>query len=109
MRVKATRSFSGLVSMAKGDTRNLEEGPVLKDLLSCGYVEPVETLNAEQQEPEPLAEAAELQPEPAGSEEAAELQPETVGGEETPAVQETPAATPKETVKKTTKKSSRKG
>lgn len=102
MKVKATRSFSGLVSMAKGDTRNLEEGPVLKDLLSCGYVEPVETVSVGQQESAP-------QPETAGEEEAAELQPETADGEEMAAVQETQAAAVTEkSVKKTAKKSSRK-
>lgn len=42
MKVKATKSFSGLVNMAKGSIRDLPEGPILSDLLSCGYVECIE-------------------------------------------------------------------
>lgn len=36
MTVKATTNFSGTVSMAKGEERELPAGPVLNDLLSCG-------------------------------------------------------------------------
>jgi len=41
MKVKATKSFSGLVTMAKGSVREIPEGPILTDLLSCGYVEKI--------------------------------------------------------------------
>lgn len=40
MKVKATTNFSGTVSMAKGEERELPAGPVLNDLLSCGYIVP---------------------------------------------------------------------
>ena len=41
MRIKATTSFSGTVSMSAGEERELEAGAILTDLLSCGYVMPV--------------------------------------------------------------------
>lgn len=43
MKVKATTSFSGTVSMSAGEERELEAGAVLTDLLSCGYVVPTES------------------------------------------------------------------
>lgn len=42
MKVKATTNFSGTVSMAKGEERELPAGPVLTDLISCGYIVPAE-------------------------------------------------------------------
>lgn len=42
MTVKATTNFSGTVSMAKGEERELPAGAVLTDLLSCGYIVPVD-------------------------------------------------------------------
>lgn len=42
MTVKATTNFSGTVSMAKGEERELPAGSVLNDLLSCGYIVPVD-------------------------------------------------------------------
>ncbi|MBQ8195407.1 MAG: hypothetical protein IJZ47_08575 [Oscillospiraceae bacterium] len=42
MKVKATVSFSGTVTMAKGDAKDIKEGPVLNDLLKAGYVEKIE-------------------------------------------------------------------
>lgn len=42
MKVKATVSFSGTVTMAKDDIKDIKEGPVLNDLLKAGYVEKVE-------------------------------------------------------------------
>lgn len=44
MKVKATLSFGGKINMAKGETRDIPDGAVLKDLLRCGYVEPVEVI-----------------------------------------------------------------
>lgn len=38
MKVKATVSFSGTVTMAKDDIQDIKEGPVLNDLLKAGYV-----------------------------------------------------------------------
>lgn len=42
MRVKATVSFSGAVSMLKGHTQNIADEQVLNDLLACGYVVPAD-------------------------------------------------------------------
>ena len=42
MKVKATVSFSGTVTMAKDDIKDIKEGPVLNDLLKAGYVVKVE-------------------------------------------------------------------
>ena len=42
MIVKAQVSFSGLISMYAGETRDIPAGEVLNDLLAAGYVEPVE-------------------------------------------------------------------
>ena len=38
MKVKATVSFSGTVTMAKDDIKDIKEGPVLNDLLKAVYV-----------------------------------------------------------------------
>lgn len=46
MKVKAVLSFGGKVNMGRGEVRNIPDGEVLKDLLKCGYVEPVEPLPA---------------------------------------------------------------
>lgn len=46
MRVKALTSFSGAISMAKGEERDIQNGVLLKDLLQAGYIE---TLEAEKQ------------------------------------------------------------
>lgn len=42
MTVKATTNFSGTVSMIRGEERELPAGAVLNDLLSCGYIVPVD-------------------------------------------------------------------
>ena len=38
MAYKATRSFSGIISMKKGDVRDITDAEVAKDLLRAGYV-----------------------------------------------------------------------
>lgn len=38
MKVKATVSFSGTVTMAKDDIKDIKDGPVLNDLMKAGYV-----------------------------------------------------------------------
>lgn len=38
MAYKATRSFSGIVSMKKGDVKDINDSEVAKDLLRAGYV-----------------------------------------------------------------------
>lgn len=42
MKVRALISFTGIVSMRKGEERELADKRVLKDLLNCKYVEEVE-------------------------------------------------------------------
>lgn len=41
MKVRAVENFSGLISMRKGEERELEDELLLKDLLRAGYVEEV--------------------------------------------------------------------
>lgn len=41
MKVKALVSFAGIVTMAKGEEREIKDSYVLKDLLRVGYVEEV--------------------------------------------------------------------
>ena len=50
MLVKAKHSFAGVISMGKGEERELSEGAVLKDLLSAGYVEEVKKKAVKQSE-----------------------------------------------------------
>lgn len=50
MRVKATVSFAGIVSMRKGEERDLKDRRILDDLIRAGYVESIEN-------PEPPKEA----------------------------------------------------
>ena len=42
MKVKAKVSFAGNITMAKGETKNIDSDEVAKDLIGAGYVEPVE-------------------------------------------------------------------
>ena len=46
MLVKARISFAGKISMYAGEVKEVEEGPVLQDLLRAGYVE-IEAKEAE--------------------------------------------------------------
>ena len=39
MAYRALKSFSGLVSMVKGEVRELEDEGIVKDLLKSGYIE----------------------------------------------------------------------
>ncbi len=39
MAYRALKSFSGLVSMVKGEVREIEDEGIVKDLLKSGYVE----------------------------------------------------------------------
>jgi len=41
MSYKAIKSFSGLVSMKKGEVREIENDNIVKDLLNAGYIEEV--------------------------------------------------------------------
>lgn len=39
MAYRATKSFSGLVFMVKGEVRELEDEKIVKDLIKSGYIE----------------------------------------------------------------------
>lgn len=39
MAYRATKSFTGLVSMVKGEVRELEDEKIAKDLIKSGYIE----------------------------------------------------------------------
>lgn len=41
MAYKALKSFSGIVSMKKGETKEIKDQEVVKDLLQAGYIEEV--------------------------------------------------------------------
>ena len=41
MKIRAKLNFSGLISMRKGEERELEDELLLKDLLKAGYIEEV--------------------------------------------------------------------
>lgn len=43
MKVKAKISFGGLVSMRKGEEREISDEAILSDLLSAGYVKEIKT------------------------------------------------------------------
>ena len=36
---KALKSFSGLISMARGEIREIKDSALVADLLKCGYIE----------------------------------------------------------------------
>lgn len=42
MTYKAMISFSGLVSMAEGEVREISDSSLAKELLKCGYIAEVE-------------------------------------------------------------------
>ena len=41
MAYKALKSFSGLVSMKKGDVKEIKDQEIVKDLLRAGYIEEI--------------------------------------------------------------------
>ena len=71
MKVKATTSFAGNVSLHKGEEREMESGQTLSALLKAGYVEPLET-DKEPADPEADEEPAD----PEADKEPAELKAE---------------------------------
>lgn len=42
MEYKATVGFSGLISMGKGEVKEIKDKDVADDLLKAGYIEPIE-------------------------------------------------------------------
>lgn len=41
MKVKALKSFSGVISMYAGEVRDIQTQAILDDLTEAGYIEPV--------------------------------------------------------------------
>lgn len=50
MLVKALKSFAGAVSMGAGETRDIDDEAILRDLLDAGYVEAEKVANAKEAE-----------------------------------------------------------
>jgi hypothetical protein len=42
MKVRALIGFSGLVSMRKGEVKEIRDKDIVADLLRAGYIEPIE-------------------------------------------------------------------
>ena len=66
MKIKALCSFAGAISMVKNEVKDCDASLVVNDLLSCGYVEvvetpPLESIELEKSEPE---ESEQVKPEP---------------------------------------------
>lgn len=69
-KIKALTSFSGIISMCVGETRNVDDDTVVADLLRAGYVEeignPAEAVEAENptdsEEAQQPAEVEEVKP-----------------------------------------------
>lgn len=45
-KVKAKVSFAGIVTMGAGETRDIQNEEIVKDLVSAGYVEEIKTEKA---------------------------------------------------------------
>ena len=58
MKVKAKVSFSGIISMGKGQVKDIADEAIIKDLLKAGYVEEVKDPAKEEQEPKTKAKKA---------------------------------------------------
>lgn len=59
MRIRATRSFAGVISMRKGQEMDCDNKKVVQDLLNCGYVEKVKVSKAAKTEDTEQPESAE--------------------------------------------------
>ena len=42
MKYRALKGFSGLISMRKGEAREIKDKYIVDDLLNAGYIEPIE-------------------------------------------------------------------
>lgn len=47
---KALISFSGLISMTKGQVREIKDKAIIKDLLKAGYIEEVKSTKKKKEE-----------------------------------------------------------
>ena len=74
---RALKGFAGLISMRKGDVKEIKDEALVNDLLRAGYIEPV-TVEAEAEavEPEPI-EAVEATEAAAEVNESEAVEPET--------------------------------
>lgn len=45
---KALKSFSGLISMAEGEQREINDPIIIKDLVNAGYIEEVKPAEAKE-------------------------------------------------------------
>ena len=62
---RALISFSGKISMAEGEVRNISDKAVADDLLGAGYIEEIAPAKAEKKaEPKPEPKAEPVEPEP---------------------------------------------
>lgn len=50
MEYRALVSFSGIISMAMGETREINDNSVVKDLLNAGYIEELKETKIEEVE-----------------------------------------------------------
>ena len=50
MLVKALKCFAGAVSMGAGETRDIDDKAILRDLIAAGYVEAEKVANAKEAE-----------------------------------------------------------
>ena len=51
MRYLATTSFSGNISMHKGEVKVIDDPVLVEDLLKAGYIVPYEATNAKEEKP----------------------------------------------------------
>ena len=59
MKIRATRSFAGVISMHKGQILDCSNKAVVQDLLRCGYVEKVNPKKEENEVQDEVENAAE--------------------------------------------------
>ncbi len=108
MKYKAVISFAGLVSMYAGEVKELTDEESVS-LLSCGYIEPVEKIKADEKRVEVLA-VSEFPTEPPKEEieevpeESAKEETEETAVEPVKEVLEKVLTEPKKTPKKNSKK-----
>ena len=65
MLYKSLKSFCGLVNMKKGETKELTDEAIVKDLLRAGYIEPVKAEGKSKDLPEAEADIKEAEAKPA--------------------------------------------
>ena len=51
MKYRALKSFSGLITMRKGEAKEIKDKHIVEDLLNAGYIEPIEKPKTSSQKP----------------------------------------------------------